>query len=294
MRSAAAIAISALAASAIAAGLTFAQPADPAPRTVPAPAAGAVTPPPAAPVTAAAPRITGYLTPETAPDAAVILPPAPVEGTERYAQDRAIFRATRILEGTPRWALAINDDTSAVPAMYRNFACALGANITPETAPRLTLLLMNVGRDAGLTTINAKRIFQRKRPFLQDAGNICIARTDALAENPDYPSGHTTWGWSFGLILSELAPDRSTAIMTRARAFGESRVVCGVHNASAIEGGRSNGAGLVAALHGNPQFRADLEASRAEVTRIRATGPAPDAEACRAQIALYSPTPYPY
>lgn len=295
MKSAVTITISALAATAIAAGLTFAQPAGPAPKAAPA-SDSSMTPPAPAYGTAmtVAARTPGYLTAATAPDAALILPPAPLEGTERYAQDRAIFRATRILEGTPRWTLALSDNAQDARSMYRGFACAIGFELTPETAPRLTTLLTTAYRDAALTTINAKTIFLRKRPFLQDAGNICIPRTDTLAANPDYPSGHATWGWAFGLILSEIVPDRATAILTRARSVGESRVVCGVHNASAIEAGRTNGAGLVAALRGNAQFRADLEAARAEIVRLRATAPVPDAEACRVQIALYSPTPYPY
>jgi acid phosphatase (class A) len=32
-----------------------------------------------------------------------------------------------------------------------------------------------------------------------------------------------------GLILAELAPERATPILNRGRAYGESRVVCGVH-----------------------------------------------------------------
>lgn len=290
MRNNVAIAVSVLAATALAAGLTFAQPAGPGPLTTPAPQ----TAPANGAAVATAARSPGYLTAATAPDAALILPPAPLEGTERYAQDRAIFRATRILEGTPRWALAQADNAQDARSMYRGFACAIGFELTPETAPRLTTLVTTAYRDAALTTINAKTIFLRKRPFLQDAGNICIPRTDTLAANPDYPSGHATWGWAFGLIMSEIVPDRATPILTRARSVGESRVVCGVHNASAIEAGRTNGAGLVAALRGNAQFRADLEAARAEITRLRATAAVPDPEACRAQIALYSPTPYPY
>ena len=43
------------------------------------------------------------------------------------------------------------------------------------------------------------------------------------------PSGHTDIGWGWALILSEIAPDRTDAILERDRAFGESRVVCNVH-----------------------------------------------------------------
>lgn len=45
---------------------------------------------------------TGYLTPETWPDAAKILPVPPTTGSAREAVDQGVFRATRALEGSPR------------------------------------------------------------------------------------------------------------------------------------------------------------------------------------------------
>src|SRR5436190_651608 len=65
-----------------------------------------------------------------------------------------------------------------------------------------------------------------------------VANATNLVNNSDYPSAHTVYGWSWGLVLAELDPDRATDIMIRALAYRESRVVCTVHNASAIEAGR--------------------------------------------------------
>jgi acid phosphatase (class A) len=78
----------------------------------------------------------------------------------------------------------------------------------------------------------------------------------------------------------------------RARAFGESRVVCGVHNMSAVEAGRTNGSILVAALHGSPEFRRDMDAARAEVAAARKRGPAPPPAVCSARAAVEQPSPY--
>jgi len=38
--------------------------------------------------------------------------------------------------------------------------------------------------------------------------------------------------WETGSVLTQVAPDRVTAILARARAFGESRIVCGVHSST--------------------------------------------------------------
>ena len=94
-----------------------------------------------------------------------------------------------------------------------------------------------------------------------------------------------------GLMLAQAEPDRATEILTRARAYGESRVVCGVHNASAIEAGRTNGAAVVAALNGDPAFRADIAAVAKEIARLRAAG-AQSAQACAAEAALTATTPW--
>jgi acid phosphatase (class A) len=94
------------------------------------------------------------------------------------------------------------------------------------------------------------------------------------------------------LILAELAPDRATQILARGRAFGESRLVCGVHSLSAVEAGWMAGASAVAALHASPEFRADLEAARKELPQARAAAPAADAGACRAEAAAVASTAY--
>ena len=224
-----------------------------------------------------------------APDTSKILPPAPVAGSTRYEADRTMFLATRKLKDTPRWALAHNDDNSAL--VMKDMSCALGVELTKANAPKLMSMVPRIGRDATRATNAPKDLYKRQRPYLIDEGPICIEKTDSLARSPDYPSGHTTYSWALGLIMAELAPDRATEILIRMRAFGESRMVCGVHSMSAVEAGRTNGSILVAGLHGSEAFRQDMEAARKEVAAARKTGSAPDAAACAAEAEL-SKSPY--
>ena len=245
----------------------------------------------AAPATATPQRTRGYLTKETTPDAAKILPPAPLKGSARYELDRSIFKASRAMKDSPRWKLALADNALGPDALGRDFSCALGAKLTPQNAPVTMGMLRRLQTDAGITQANAKNVFQRQRPFLIDEGEICLPEPPGQT---DYPSGHVTIGWAVGLVLAQLAPDRGEALMVRGRAFGESRAVCGVHNASAIEGGRTTGAVVVAALNGSAEFRADLERARAEIATVRADpANAVDAAACRAEAELIAKTPYP-
>jgi len=233
----------------------------------------------------------GYLYAAAAPDTATILPAAPSVDSPEGAADRAIFKATRTLKDSPRWALAKGDANEAITAMLRDFSCAAGTDLNETSAPRFTAILRKLGPDILAAVNRPKALYQRKRPYLIDEGEICVPRAADLARSPDYPSGHATWGWTVGLLLAELAPDRATPILSRARAFGESRVVCGVHNASAVDAGVMNAAALVAALHAEAAFRTDMDGARAEMAGLRAAV-APASQACAAEAALTAHRPW--
>jgi acid phosphatase (class A) len=223
-------------------------------------------------------------------DTTHILQPAPTPGTSRYEADRTIYLQTRSLKDSDRWILARDDADSA--KILQQFSCSAGLALDKDTAPRLAAVLLRMRKDVSESTNAAKDVYKRKRPYLIDEGPICIDKTDSLAASPDYPSGHTTWGWSVGLILAELLPDRTSNILLRARSIGESRVVCGVHNSSAVEAGRTNASAVIAALHGQDAFRKDLDAARKEMADLRKSGKAPDATACSAEAALLAKDPY--
>ncbi len=145
---------------------------------------------------AAPARAAGYLAGVEVAQAAVVLPPAPVAGSERYENDRHIFALTRRLEGTPRWALAQADNVYTAPHLLEVFSCGIGAKMTPQNAPVTLRILSNMLVDQNKFSATAKDVFKRQRPYLIDEANICIPKTDGLAASPDYPSGHTTLGWT--------------------------------------------------------------------------------------------------
>jgi acid phosphatase (class A) len=234
--------------------------------TAPHDAAAGVTQPPTPGVT----RLAGYLSGSSLPDSTAILPPPPKPGSPEDALDREVYQQTRQLKDSPRWVLATSDAVETPLAMLADFGCALGISLNANNAPKLVHLLTRAHRDAGAITTLPKDHYKRPRPFIGNDEPICVPRDKWLIASASYPSGHSTASWAFGLILAELAPDRAAQVLARARAYGESRVVCGVHNLSDVEEGRDNGASLVAALHGDPQFRADLEAARTELAALRA------------------------
>jgi len=222
---------------------------------------------------------------------AELLPAAPKAGTPRYEADRQVFQATRKLEGTPRWALAQQDVDYATPTLMADFSCAMGVPLDAAKLPKLAALIDATSSAADVSTGPAKKANQRQRPFLIDPGATCQS-TDRLKNSFDYPSGHATRGWAVGLVLTELAPDRASDLLLRSRAFGDSRVVCGVHNLSAIEAGAMNGAAVVAVLHASPAFQVSLAEAKRELDAYRGANPAATDTRCSAEKALIEPTPY--
>lgn len=226
----------------------------------------------------------GYL-PSGTIDITQVLSPAPQKGDARYEADRAVFKATRHWQGTPRWDLATRDVDTSPAAMAADFSCALDVVLTPENAPLTVTLIRKAGVDAGTQSGAAKDYFKRLRPYQIDEGATCQP-AEQLKGSYDYPSGHTTWGWTWATLLTELAPDRATPIMARGRAYGESRLVCGVHNASAVEAGRITASATLAAVHAQPAFIDDIAKARAELTALRSNPARQRPKGCAAEATL--------
>jgi acid phosphatase (class A) len=255
--------------------------------------AGGQTPPPSAPAAApATPPPQGYLSGHE-PDIVAVIPQAPTPGSTRDLADRTIFKELRSMKGSPRWALAHDDAVLTASAVLKDFSCAAGISLDQTNASALLDVLRRLSADLGVAYNAPKDLYKRRRPYIRDPGEICLDRSKALDESYDYPSGHAFFAWTYGLILAELLPDRAGPILQRARAFGESRAVCGVHSASAVTEARTGAAALVAALHSSPAFRADMDAARAQLARVAAPGaPAPAPETCRAESGLTARTPW--
>ncbi len=157
--------------------------------------------------------------------------------------------------------------------------------ISEQATPNLYMLLRRTLTDVGLATYKAKDKYVRTRPFVMYKTASCTPKEEAfLAKDGSYPSGHSAVGWSWALILAEVAPDRTDAILQRGGAFAQSRGICGVHWQSDIEAGRLVGSATVARLHTNAVFNAQLAAARDEVAKARAAGE-PQAAACAAEAA---------
>ena len=271
-------------AAAIAACATAAAPISTSPAA--ALATPAVSEPAAASVPSTARAASGGYLPAKAVDMLAVMPPAPQEGDARYENDRRIFRETRALEGSARWKMATDDADLSNAAMLRHFSCSIDIELTPQQAPRLLDFLQKASRDALQVAGQAKDHFKRQRPFLIDNGPLCVDRA-TVAGSYDYPSGHTTMGWDWALVLAQVTPEHANAIFARGRAIGDSRIVCGVHNASAVDAARVATSATMALVTATPEYQADLAVARAELSALRAAAHVqPEPQRCAQEVEL--------
>ena len=231
--------------------------------------------------------LVGYLPAKAIPNSLTLLPPPPVPGSAAFAFDEEVAQRTFALRGTPRFTLALSDYDLRFQHAAGTFSCALNAPITEQHTPHLYMLLRRTLTDAGLSTYAAKDHYNRNRPFVLNNEPICAPETKAqLEKDGSYPSGHTSVGWAWALILSEISPEQTDAILARGRAFGENRNVCNHHWNSDVVWGRFMGAATVARLHADATFRADLEAAKAELAAVRAKGLKPTRDCKVESLAL--------
>lgn len=218
----------------------------------------------------------GYLPMDDLLRTVEIVPPAPAADSARQALDDEVSRSALALQGTARWELAARDAELGFPGAPEAFSCAAGIPITESQTPRLYILMRRTLADLGLASYSAKNAYQRERPFMVNGEPTCTPQEEEeLRHDGSYPSGHTSIGWGWALILAELIPERAEAILARGRAFGESRNVCNVHWYSDVIAGRMVAASAVSQLHADEDFEVALAGAQRELAALDRAALAP-------------------
>ena len=208
----------------------------------------------------------GYLSKEELPNSLKLVAPPPEIGSAAWQLDQEIATMYVALEEEERKAQTAKDAVLSFPAATEAFNIILDTKISEEATPHLYMILRRTLADAGLSTYRAKEYYKRPRPFMVNKTPICTPEEETmLREDGSYPSGHTAIGWAWALILAEVFPEQSDAILTRGKEFGISRNVCNVHWHSDVVAGQLMGAATVAKLHASKQFMIDLEAAKEEL-----------------------------
>ena len=208
----------------------------------------------------------GFLHGQPPLDSKAFVAAPPESGSPAQQADDADNEALQNLRDTPRWTFAAKDADLHFPAAAGIFACAAGVDITEAKTPALFRLMQRSLTDFGLATYPAKTAYQRPRPFLVNKAPICTPQDqEALTTDGSYPSGHSAIGWGWALVLSQLLPERSEAILARGQEYARSRRVCNVHWLSDTQAGMVVGAAVFARLQNDALFVATLGAARKEI-----------------------------
>ena len=167
----------------------------------------------------------GYLAAGEMPDSLALVAAPPAAGSAAQAADDAATRQLTALAAGPRGALARKDADLHFPAAASVYACALGVRVSEADTPHLNMLLRRTLTDAGLATYKAKNHYQRTRPFVALKLPSCTPDEEAkLAKDGSYPSGHSSLGWAWALVLTEAAPrSHRRAAAARARLCAKPR-----------------------------------------------------------------------
>lgn len=143
------------------------------------------------------------------------------------------------------------------------FKPVIGGFFETNRLPKTEWFFHRVLQDAVLVVDVGKDYWERPRPYVIET-NLADGPPERFSGS--YPSGHSTIATVFALLLAEIFPDKSDAILSKGKEIGWHRVILGRHYPTDIYSGRILGQHIVQELHRNRQFRRDLKEVRMELT----------------------------
>ena len=191
------------------------------------------------------------------PDGVALLAPPPAAGSGEEAADLiAVHSAFQSRTPTEK-DRAMKD----AGLSFSLFEPAIGPLFQPGKLPKTEALLKKVKAEIGEIIDIPKDHWKRKRPYELDQ-HLSLGDPEPSC---GYPSGHSTRGTVYALLLAELFAEKSDAILAIGRDIGWDRVLIGKHFLSDIQAGRVLGQAIVRELLSSPAFQHDLAEAKAEI-----------------------------
>jgi acid phosphatase (class A) len=198
-------------------------------------------------------------------DATHLLPPPPADGSP--AQKAELAEVDRLVAArTPEMlAEATRDDEIENPTIYRG---VIGDGFDLDKLPATAKMLGDVMSAQRAAANQAKDFFKRARPWVAEPDlKTCGPR--GINWHTSYPSGHATMGYSVGVILAAAIPEKAQAILARANAYAENRLVCGMHLRRDIVAGEVLGTAVAVSLMHDAEFKTEFDAAEQELKAAR-------------------------
>jgi acid phosphatase (class A) len=202
---------------------------------------------------------------------AAVIPPPPTPGSAEEIADRATYKASLPGVGSEAWSLASKDVVEG-PGIVGRMQCAIGRPMSPEITPITMKLLGKAQHDLRLLLLQLKQHYDRPRPYADDAVDAPLCENvppEKRGQGRSYPSGHAAESMLDGYLLASLLPDRAAAILTRARQYGDERVICRVHNPSDVRASQLLAGALFSRLQSEANYQHDWKLAQKELAAVK-------------------------
>jgi acid phosphatase (class A) len=226
---------------------------------------------------APAPKRLRILTPAEI-DPALILPPPPMDGSATQEQELADLKRLLAARTPERFTQAKWDQDHEDSSI---FASVIGPAFDLKALPATAKMLSDIENDQNIAASAAKEYFHRVFAAVTDTSIVDLncdpAAVRAGAAKPggrvrrSYPSGHATLGFTVGIVLAGLIPEKAQAILARAQDYGYSREVCGEHYHSDVEASHALGTALGIRFLNSAALKPEFEAAKAELRAAHIT-----------------------
>ena len=140
----------------------------------------------------------------------------------------------------------------------------MGPKFNAKALPAVSAFFDRIVATEAAVVDPAKDFWKRPRPHMLDSRIEPIVKRSSSGSRP---SGHTTLGTLMGITTANMVPEKRAAIMTRARQYGDNRVVAGIHYPSDIEMGRIAGSVISQQLSQQQDFQQQYRQARDELRR---------------------------
>ncbi len=198
------------------------------------------------------------------PDGVALLAPPPISGSAEEAADLAMARMV-FEHRTPAEEARANKDAGLSLFL---FARAIGPDFKPGKFPKVEELFNKVRAQIGDIIDIPKNHWKRPRPYVLDP-QLTLGKPEPSFS---YPSGHSTRGTVYALMIAEVFPEKKDAILEVGREIGWDRVLIGKHFPTDVQAGRVLGQATFRELMASPAFQHDLAEAKAEVHPAEAAG----------------------
>lgn len=193
-------------------------------------------------------------------DLLTLLKPPPANDS---AQTRAELAEVLTLQVTRTPDMEAQAQADVEENVWR-FANVMGPDFKQEALPAFSSFFDRVVATEGAVVDPAKDVWKRPRPHQYSQ---LVKPAVKISNSGAYPSGHTTVGTLMGIVLSNMVPEKRPEIMARAWAYGENRVIGGIHFRADIEAGRIAGTVIAANIMAQPEFQAEYAVAKAELRK---------------------------